>query len=86
MQLPALAESRHGGARLERERDSEAVGGRGARAQHAAVEQDGVGGGVAGGGERADEGVVAEGGRFGDLVEQAARVGGRRGGRGGGGA
>lgn len=73
MQLPPLARSRHGRARLEREREREGVGARGPRPQHAAV--DGQGGGS---GERADEGVVAEGGRVGDLVEQAAGVGGRR--------
>jgi len=56
------------------------LGARGPRAQHAAV----GGQGGARGGERADEGVVAEGGRVRDLVEQVAGVGGGR--RGGGGA
>jgi len=73
VQLPPVARSRHGRARLEREREREGVGARGPRPQHAAVD------GQRGGGERADEGVVAEGGRVGDLVEQAAGVGGRRG-------
>lgn len=77
MQLPPLARSRHGRAGLEREREREAVGTRGPRPEHAAV--DGHGGSGARGGERADEGVVAEGGRVGDLVEQVAGVGGRRG-------
>lgn len=89
MQLPALPESRHDGARLEREREREGVGERGPGAQHSAVDQDGVRGrgGAGGGGERADEGVVAEGGRLGDLVEQVAGVGwrGAAGGGGGGG-
>lgn len=80
VELLSLSESRNRGARLDSEREREAVGWWGARAQHAAVEQEGVRGGVAGAGERADEGVVAEGGRFGDLIEQAARVGGGGGG------
>ena len=78
MQLPPLARSRHGRARLEREREREGVGTRGPRAQHEAVDGQRGGGGGARGGERADEGVVAEGGRVGDLVEQGAGVGGRR--------
>ncbi|KAL5220807.1 hypothetical protein ABZP36_025520 [Zizania latifolia] len=59
---------RHGRARLEREREREAVGVRGPGAQHAAVDKDGARGGGAGRGERADEGVVAEGGQ---LVSRA---------------
>jgi hypothetical protein len=49
------------------------LGARRPGAQHAAVGQERVG--ARGRGERADEGVVAEGGRVGDLVEEVAGVG-----------